>query len=79
MSPLREVCIDGGLGVKTVVTEPDSDKADALVPFDSWNCNRIVNKAEMLCSGFNLAIIDIRRLVSESCSRGNYVKDYSDS
>ena len=34
MSPTQEVCVDASLAVKVVVTEPDSDKADAL--FDEW-------------------------------------------
>jgi predicted nucleic acid-binding protein len=34
MSPTTEVCVDASLAVKVVVTEPDSDKADAL--FDEW-------------------------------------------
>jgi predicted nucleic acid-binding protein len=34
MSPVQEVCIDASIAVKVVVTEPDSDKADAL--FDEW-------------------------------------------
>ena len=34
MSPAQEVCVDASLAVKVVVTEPDSDKADALV--DEW-------------------------------------------
>lgn len=34
MSPAQEVCVDASLAVKVVVTEPDSDKADAL--FDEW-------------------------------------------
>jgi predicted nucleic acid-binding protein len=34
MSPAKEVCVDASLAVKVVVTEPDSDKADAL--FDEW-------------------------------------------
>lgn len=34
MSAAREVCVDASLAVKAVVTEPDSDKADAL--FDRW-------------------------------------------
>jgi predicted nucleic acid-binding protein len=34
MSPAQEVCVDASLAVKVVVTEPDSEKADAL--FDAW-------------------------------------------
>jgi predicted nucleic acid-binding protein len=34
MSPSTEVCVDASLAVKVVVTEPDSDKADAL--FEEW-------------------------------------------
>ena len=34
MRPVQEVCVDASLAVKVVVTEPDSDKADAL--FDAW-------------------------------------------
>ncbi len=34
MSPASEVCVDASLVVKVVVTESDSDKADAL--FDQW-------------------------------------------
>ena len=34
MSPAQEVCVDASVAVKVVVTEPDSDKADAL--FDAW-------------------------------------------
>ena len=34
MSSVQEVCVDASLAVKVVVTEPDSDKADAL--FDEW-------------------------------------------
>jgi predicted nucleic acid-binding protein len=34
MNSAREVCVDASLAVKVVVTEPDSDKADAL--FDEW-------------------------------------------
>ena len=34
MSPAQEVCVDASVAVKVVVTEPDSDKADAL--FDEW-------------------------------------------
>ena len=34
MSPSSEVCVDASLVVKVVVTESDSDKADAL--FDQW-------------------------------------------
>lgn len=34
MSPVSEVCVDASLAVKVVVTESDSDKADAL--FDQW-------------------------------------------
>jgi predicted nucleic acid-binding protein len=34
MSSTSEVCVDASLAVKVVVTEPDSDKADAL--FDEW-------------------------------------------
>jgi hypothetical protein len=34
MSPVQEVCIDASIAVKVVVTEPDSDKADAV--FDEW-------------------------------------------
>ena len=34
MSPAQEVCVDASLAVKVVVTEPDSDTADAL--FDEW-------------------------------------------
>jgi len=34
MSSVKEVCVDASLAVKVVVTEPDSDKADAL--FDEW-------------------------------------------
>ena len=37
MSPVQEVCVDASLAVKVVVTEPDSDKADAL--FDEWANN----------------------------------------
>lgn len=35
MSPARTVCVDASLAVKVVVTEPGSDKADAL--FDQWS------------------------------------------
>lgn len=35
MNPAREVYVDASLAVKVVVTEPDSDKADAL--FDEWS------------------------------------------
>src|SRR5947208_9173011 len=34
MSSAKEVCVDASLAVKVVVTEPDSDKAEAL--FDEW-------------------------------------------
>jgi predicted nucleic acid-binding protein len=34
MNSAREVCVDASLAIKVVVTEPDSDKADAL--FDEW-------------------------------------------
>ena len=34
MSPAQEVCVDASVAIKVVVTEPDSDKADAL--FDAW-------------------------------------------
>jgi predicted nucleic acid-binding protein len=34
MSPATEVCVDASLAVKVVVTESDSDKADAL--FNDW-------------------------------------------
>jgi predicted nucleic acid-binding protein len=34
MSPASEVCVDASLVIKVVVTESDSDKADAL--FDQW-------------------------------------------
>jgi predicted nucleic acid-binding protein len=34
MSPAMEICVDASLAVKVVVTEWDSDKADAL--FDQW-------------------------------------------
>jgi predicted nucleic acid-binding protein len=34
MSPVEEVCVDASLAVKVVVTEPGSDKADAL--FNQW-------------------------------------------
>jgi len=34
MSPTQEVCVDASLAMKVVVTEPGSDKADAL--FDAW-------------------------------------------
>jgi len=34
MSLAQEVCVDASLAVKVVVTEPDSDKADAL--FGEW-------------------------------------------
>jgi len=34
MSSTTEVCVDASLAVKVVVTEPGSDKADAL--FDEW-------------------------------------------
>lgn len=34
MSLAQEVCVDASLAVKVVVTESDSDKADAL--FDEW-------------------------------------------
>ena len=35
MSPAEEVCVDASLAVKVVVTEPGSDKADAL--FEQWS------------------------------------------
>jgi predicted nucleic acid-binding protein len=34
MNPSVEVCVDASVAVKVVVTEPDSDKADAL--FEEW-------------------------------------------
>ena len=34
MSSATEVCVDASLALKVVVTEPNSDKADAL--FDEW-------------------------------------------
>jgi predicted nucleic acid-binding protein len=34
MNPPQEVCVDAGLVIKVVVTEPDSDRADAL--FEEW-------------------------------------------
>jgi predicted nucleic acid-binding protein len=34
MNPAQEVCVDASIAVKVVVTEPDSDKADAL--FHEW-------------------------------------------
>ena len=34
MSPAEQVCVDASLAVKAVVSEPDSDKADAL--FSQW-------------------------------------------
>jgi predicted nucleic acid-binding protein len=34
MSPAPEVCVDANIAVQVVVTEPESDKADAL--FDEW-------------------------------------------
>ena len=34
MSPAEQVCVDASLAVKAVVSEPDSDKADAL--FAQW-------------------------------------------
>src|SRR5438445_12040423 len=34
MSPAEQVCVDASLAVKVVVSEPDSDKADAL--FAQW-------------------------------------------
>jgi predicted nucleic acid-binding protein len=34
MNPVQEVCVDASVAVKVVVTEPDSEKADAL--FDEW-------------------------------------------
>jgi len=34
MSPAEQVCVDASLAVKAVVSEPDSDKADAL--FTQW-------------------------------------------
>jgi predicted nucleic acid-binding protein len=37
MNPVQEVCVDASIAVKVVVTEPDSDKADAL--FDEWANN----------------------------------------
>ncbi len=39
MSTVQEVCVDASIAVKVVVTEPDSDKADAL--FDEWANNGI--------------------------------------
>jgi predicted nucleic acid-binding protein len=37
MSQVQEVCVDASVAVKVVVTEPGSDKADAL--FDEWASN----------------------------------------
>jgi predicted nucleic acid-binding protein len=34
MTPAGEVCVDAGVAVKVVVSEPDSDRADAL--FEQW-------------------------------------------
>ncbi len=49
MSPTREVCVDASLAVKVVVTEPDSDKADAL--FDEWaHDGRLLISSCILCS-----------------------------
>lgn len=35
MSPVEEVCVDASLAIKVVVTEAESDKADAL--FNQWS------------------------------------------